>query len=211
MGRPGVTYEQTAAVCDDLLKNGQKITLRDIMARTGGSPNHISKHWHTWQTAQESIALKHLEEDFSPEIKHAIRAEFARKMQALRAEYDNLKQITEQQLADLRRVLEDALAKKEALKLDIGVVSSELRDEERKTAIAEQRFADCSERLNDREERLAQAEKAKERAIAEKDMLANQLTELQGRFSRLEQHHQALQSQKHQLDIELATLKVSST
>ncbi len=132
-------------------------------------------------------------------------------MQALRAEYDNLKQITEQQLADLRRVLEDTLAKKEALKLDIGVVRSELRDEERKTAIAEQRFADCSERLNDREERLAQAEKAKERAIAEKDMLANQLTELQGRFSRLEQHHQALQSQKHQLDIELATLKVSST
>ncbi len=42
MGRPGVTYEQTAAVCDDLLKNAQKITLRDIMARTGGSPTILA-------------------------------------------------------------------------------------------------------------------------------------------------------------------------
>jgi len=210
MGRPGVTYEQTAVICDELLKNGQKITLRDIMARTGGSPNHISKHWHKWQTAQESIALNHLEEDFSTDFRQAIRAEFARKSQSFKAEYDALKQTSTQQLADLQAVLDNERAKKEKLRLEIGVVRSELRDEERKAAIAEQRFADCSERLNNREERLAMAEKANERAMAEKEMLVNQLTEWRERFSRLEQHYQTLQSQKHQLDIELATLKVSS-
>lgn len=43
MAKTGITYEQVAFACQALLKDGQTITARAIMARTGGSPAYVVK------------------------------------------------------------------------------------------------------------------------------------------------------------------------
>ena len=40
MAKTGITYEQVAFACQSLLKEGQAITARAIMAKTGGSPTN---------------------------------------------------------------------------------------------------------------------------------------------------------------------------
>lgn len=207
MAKPGVPYEQVATACEALLKTGQTITLRAILAHTGGSPNYILKHWHKWQKEQEAGALKSMEDDFSAELKQAIRLDWARKSQVLQAQYDHLKKTTDQQLTDFQTLLDAKIKEKEQLRLDIAVVESKLRDEERKAAIADQRASDHLKDLKELEKNFMAAEKTKERALTEKSMLEKQIPELQTRISQLERQHQELQAEKHKLDLELATAR----
>ena len=45
MPKSSITYAQVAEACQALLGEGQKITLRAIVARSGGSPNAVLQLW----------------------------------------------------------------------------------------------------------------------------------------------------------------------
>ncbi len=64
-----------AFTCQSLLKDGQTITARAIMAKTGGSPANILKFWQQWRKEQEDIALAAVDEELSPQIKQAVLAD----------------------------------------------------------------------------------------------------------------------------------------
>jgi chromosome segregation ATPase len=53
MARPGITFEQVAAVADAMLGNGQQPTINGVRDRIGtGSPNTIHKHLLIWRAAR---------------------------------------------------------------------------------------------------------------------------------------------------------------
>ena len=53
MARPGITFEQVAAVADAMLGIGQQPTINGVRDRIGtGSPNTIHKHLLVWRTAR---------------------------------------------------------------------------------------------------------------------------------------------------------------
>ena len=53
MARPGITFEQVAAVADAMLGKGQQPTINGVRERIGtGSPNTIHKHLLVWRAAR---------------------------------------------------------------------------------------------------------------------------------------------------------------
>ena len=58
MARPGITFEQVAAVADAIIGEGQQPTINAVRDRIGtGSPNTVHRHLTVWRAARpQSIA-----------------------------------------------------------------------------------------------------------------------------------------------------------
>ena len=107
MPKNSVTYLQVAEACQTLLAEGQKITLRAIVAKVGGSPNIILPFIKQWQAEQDDIALAAIDEELSQSVRQAILAEYARKISQVKTHFAKKIMDSEQQFQDLQAVLTD--------------------------------------------------------------------------------------------------------
>jgi len=88
MARPGITFEQVAAVADAMLGIGQQPTINGVRDRIGtGSPNTIHKHLLVWRAARpQTIAAA---PELPASLASAIATEIERAAASARSEVED--------------------------------------------------------------------------------------------------------------------------
>ena len=88
MARPGITFEQVAAVADAMLGKGQQPTINGVRERIGtGSPNTIHKHLLVWRAARpQTIAAV---PELPASLASAIATEIERAAASARSEVED--------------------------------------------------------------------------------------------------------------------------
>lgn len=209
MAKIGITYDKVAAVCETLSKEGQSITARTILAQTGGSPNHVLKHWQQWRQQQADIAMAALEEELSPQIKHAILAEAARKTTQVKQHFASQIAAASRQWTEIQELLKQSELEKEKLASDLDKAHSKIIEQEKQQAVAHQRLADAEDRNKETERLYRESLLVHERVHTEKAMTEKQKEALEKRIENLEQQLKEAQAGKHQSDLEIAVLKAA--
>lgn len=207
MSKNGITYQQVAEACLALLGEKQKLTLRAIVARTGGSPNTVLQHWKQWQREQDDITIAALDEELSPSIRQAVLAEYARKVSAIKAYYANKVAEADQQWRDLQVLTQEVEQQKQHLETTLHEIQSQLMEKKAHLNLFEQRLIEANQRAGDREKQYHATLIAYERNQAEKGLLEKQATEWRDHYHRCEQELKTIQTSKHSADIEIASLK----
>ncbi len=174
MAKIGITYEQVAFACQSLLKDGQPITARAIMAKTGGSPANILKFWQQWRKEQEDIALAAVDEELSPQIKQAVLAECARKTALVKNQLADKMLTTEKQLDEMGEMLLQMSLEKDRLTLELNKAQKHIIEQDKRQAIADQRLLDAQSRCQELEKLYHESALAGERAHTEKVMIEKQ-------------------------------------
>lgn len=207
MSKNGITYQQVAEACRALLGENQKLTLRAIVAKTGGSPNTVLQFWKQWQREQEDITMAALDEELSHSIKQAILAECARKVSAVKAHYAHKMTEFDQQWRDLQALAQEAESQKQQLENHLHETQTQLMEQKVHLNLYEQRLTEANQRAEDKEKQHQATLIAYERSQAEKNLLEKQATEWRDHYYRCEQELKATQAGKHSADIEIAALK----
>jgi len=190
MAKIGITYEQVAFACQSLLKEGQTITARAILAKTGGSPTNILKHWQHWRKEQEDIALAAVDEELSPQIRQAILAESARKIAIVKQQLSGKIATAEQHLIEMQEMLYQADMEKDRLNSELQKAQQQMIEQDKRQAIADQRLLDAQSRCQELETRYRESALAHERAHTEKLMIEKQNQALEKRIDILEHQQQ---------------------
>ena len=190
MAKTGITYEQVALTCQSLLKEGQTITARAILAKTGGSPNNITKFWQQWRKEQEDIALAAIDEELSLQVKQAILAECARKTSLVKNQLAGKVNTAEKQLAEMGEMLLQLDLEKDRLTLELNKAGQHIIEQDKRQAIADQRLLDAQSRCQEFENLYRESALSRERAHTEKLMLEKQNQTLEKRIAYLEQQRQ---------------------
>lgn len=121
MARPGITYEQVAAVADSLQAQGKRPTVEAIRAQLGtGSPNTIHRHLSAWKEARPTVAAAPVE--MPAAIHAAIVEEIRRAASEARA-------VLEQELAEARATADDLAEAGEALEAERDTLADQLANE----------------------------------------------------------------------------------
>ncbi len=139
---PAITYPEVAEACQTLAGEGHKITLRAILARTGGSPNAVLPFWKQWRQEQEEITLAAIEEEISPPVKQAILAECARKVSAVKAHFAKKITDSEQQWHDLQALLTEAEQTRQRLHTEITQMQHQMIEQQTRQRLADQQLTD---------------------------------------------------------------------
>jgi septal ring factor EnvC (AmiA/AmiB activator) len=74
MPRKGITFARVDEACQELLKAGQRLTVRAVQQRTGGSMSTVLKHLQRWQHGRPE-APQPDRGDFSPQLRKALQRE----------------------------------------------------------------------------------------------------------------------------------------
>lgn len=206
MAKTGVTYEQVTYAYQTLLKEGQSITARGILARTGGSQNGIVKHWQRWRQEQEEIALAAVDEELSPQIKQAILAECARKTAQVKQQWTDKIAASGQQLAEMQALLNQTEMEKEKLVLELNKTQAQITEQDKRQAVTDLRLTDAKSRNKELEKSYREVLLGHERAQTEKMMIEQQKISLEKRLENLERELKEWQASKHQCDLEITKL-----
>jgi chromosome segregation ATPase len=93
MPRKGISYEQVAKACTELEKS-QRLSVRAIQAKTGGSMTTVLKHYRRWQ--REQLGQYGVETVLSDRLRHALLSELeeaaAQSRQAVQQELQEVQQ-----------------------------------------------------------------------------------------------------------------------
>jgi chromosome segregation ATPase len=186
MAKIGVTYEQVALTCQSLLKEGQTVTVRAVLAKVGGGAAQISKLIQQWRSEQENIAMAAVDEELSQQIKQAILAESARKTTLVKQQLSGKINAMEQQLAEMGDMLLKADQEKDQLTVELQKVQQQSLEQDKRLAVADQRLLDAQARCQELEKLYREAALAHERAHTEKLMIQKQNEALEKRIDYLE-------------------------
>lgn len=207
MPKSSVSYTQVAEVCQALLSEDQKITLRAIVARSGGSPNTVLQLWKQWQKEQEDITLAALDEELSPSVKQAILAESGRKLAAIKIHYAKKIAESNQQWLDMQSLLQEAEEQKQQFQNELAEMQIKLVEQNARISFQEQQLIEANKCLKEMESQYQVILVAHERSLAEKIMFEKQAIDWRERYQRCEQEVKGLQEAKHAVDIEMVTFK----
>lgn len=154
MPRKGIRYEQVAEACEDLEKS-QRLSVRAIQARTGGSMTTVLKHYRRWQ--RERSGQEGVETTISDRLRHALLSELEEA--AAQARHAGQKEIKEAQQKIVQLKNE---AEKEQLRFaqQLQLAQQQKRLLERKLFDAEQRAASAEKQLRSARNRLNAAQKS---------------------------------------------------
>jgi hypothetical protein len=153
MARKGISYQQVAAVCENLKSAGQRLSVRAIHAHTGGSLSTVLKHYRTWQEEKSGGQFKG---EISRQLQKALLAEL--EQTAARARECNAARLAEAEVraaeaqtrlaAAERRIsdLEDQLARTEEALRQARSGLAELENPQAETEAAH-RFQEASSPL----------------------------------------------------------------
>jgi len=97
-----VSYEQVARVADELKRNGQRASVREVYARVGGDYTMVQKHMRTWRQ-QEVPESGPAAAELSAALQNALRQEIAQqRREAVLTASAELKEVGEE-VEDLTR------------------------------------------------------------------------------------------------------------
>jgi hypothetical protein len=210
MAKTGINYEQVALACQSLLNEGQSVTVRAVMAKTGGSPGGLSKFIQTWRSEQENIALAAVDEELSLQIKQAILAESARKTTLVKQRLSGKITALEQQLAEMGELLLKTELEKDRLILELQKVQQQIIEQDKRQAIADQRLLDAQARCQELEKLYRESALAHERANTEKIMIQKHNEALEKRMDYLENNrHEQPFNPPSQPKIKAGTKKIA--
>ncbi len=154
MPRKGISYEQVAKACTDLEKS-QRLSVRAIQARTGGSMTTVLKHYRRWQ--RERSGQGGVETTISDRLRHALLSE-------LEEAAAQSRQVVQHELLEAQHQIDRA--KKEAettqqrLTQQLQLAQQQKRLLERKILDAEQRAAVAERQLHSTQARFNTTKKS---------------------------------------------------
>lgn len=105
MPRKGISYEQVANACNDLQKT-QRLSVRAIQARTGGSMTTVLKHYRRWQ--RERSGEHGVEQDISERLRHALLSELEEAATRSRQAMQSQLQTSQRQLVTVQAKADQA-------------------------------------------------------------------------------------------------------
>ncbi len=197
MARPGITFEQVAAVADALVGEGQQPTIRAVRERLGdtGSPNTIHKHLTAWREACPVAAAS------APELPQAltaaIAAEIERAVSQARSEIEGRLVQAQAEGAELAAAGEALETERDALAEQVAALT---RERDTLTGKAAQQAAVLAAKL----EMCAAAAQETRQAQAERDDAREQAARLAGQL-------EARQGQQDKGDKAAAAEKATKT
>ena len=180
------------------------ITARGILARTGGSPNGIVKHWQRWHQEQEEIALAAVDEESAQMALWRLRA--PKTSRQLKQTWTDKIAASEQQLAEMQTLLNQTEMEKEKLVLELNKTQAQITEQDKRQAVADLRLTDAESRNKELEKSYREVLLAHERAQTEKMMIEQQKISLEKRLENLERELKEWQASKHQCDLEITKL-----
>ena len=207
MAKTGVAYEQVALACQSLLKEGQTVTVRAVLAKAGGGAAQISKLIQQWRSEQENIALAAVDEELSHQIKQAILAESARKTTLVKQQLSGKITAMEQQLTEMGELLLKTDQEKDRLILELQKVQQQIIEQDKRLAIADQRLLDAQARSQELERLYRESALAHERAHTEKVMIQKHNEALEKRIDHLENNRRQ-QPSNPQSQVKTGTKKI---
>jgi colicin import membrane protein len=159
MARPGITYDQVAAVADAIIGEGQQPTINAVRDRIGtGSPNTVHRHLTVWRAARPQATATAPE--LPTTLTTAIAAEIERAAASARSEVENKLVQAQAEAVELSSVGEALEAERDELFEQVVELTTE-RDT--LSGKAEQQAAD----LKTQAERLEREQQAAETARVE--------------------------------------------
>ena len=124
MARPGVTFEQVAAVADAIIGEGQQPTINAVRDRIGtGSPNTIHKHLTVWRAARPQATAAAPELPAS--LTTAIATEIERAAANARSEVENKLVQAQAEAVELANAGETLEAEREELIEQVAELTTE--------------------------------------------------------------------------------------
>ena len=148
MARKGISYEQVAKACTELEKS-QRLSVRAIQAKTGGSMTTVLKHYRSWQ--RERSGQQGVETTISDRLRHALLSELeetaAHSRQVVQQELQEVKQ----QIIEIKK---GADSKHRRLAAQLQQVRQQKSLLEVKTRDAEQRTAALDKQLRRAQARI---------------------------------------------------------
>lgn len=211
MARPGVSFEQVAAIADALVGEGQQPTIRAVRERLGdkGSPNTIHRHLSSWREARPVAAAS------APELPQALTAAIATEIEraaaAARGEIEGRLVQAQAEAADLAAAGETMESELDELREQVASLTGE-RDT--LAGKAEQQAADLidAQQRIEREQHAAEAarvELAKSQLKAEgmAETLKSQVTEIERLRAALEVEAKARVAAEQQAAVLAARLE----
>lgn len=105
MPRKGISYEQVANACNDLQKT-ERLSVRAIQARTGGSMTTVLKHYRRWQ--RERSGEQGVEQVISERLRHALLSELEEAATRSRQSMREQLQTSQQQLVAVQAKADQA-------------------------------------------------------------------------------------------------------
>lgn len=86
MPRKGITFAQVDEACQELLRDGRRLTVRAVQQRTGGSMSTVLKHLQRWQHGRPEAAQTD-RGDFSPQLRKALQREILERTATLQQQW----------------------------------------------------------------------------------------------------------------------------
>lgn len=192
MPRKGIRYEQVAEACADLEKS-QRLSVRAIQARTGGSMTTVLKHYRRWQ--RERSGQEGVETTISDRLRHALLSELEEA--AAQARHAGQKEIKEaqQQIVELKN---EAEKKQLRFAQQIQLVQQQKRLLERKLLDAEQRAASAEKQLRSAQNHLNATQKSLQKE-QQKQLLREPVQQKTQVLRPVEEKPPVVQEQKNQV------------
>ena len=124
MARPGITYDQVAAVADAIIGEGQQPTINAVRDRIGtGSPNTVHRHLTVWRAARPQATATAPE--LPTTLTTAIAAEIERAAASARSEVENKLVQAQAEAVELSSVGEALEAERDELFEQVAELTTE--------------------------------------------------------------------------------------
>lgn len=154
MPRKGISYDQVAKACTDLEKS-QRLSVRAIQARTGGSMTTVLKHYRRWQ--RERSGQQGVEVTISDRLRHALLSELE---EAATQTRQSVQQEFQEVQMDIIKVKKEADSRQRRLSEQLHQAQQQNSLLLRKTRDAEQRATMTERKLRVAQARLNQQKKS---------------------------------------------------
>jgi len=154
MARKGISYEQVAKACTELEKS-QRLSVRAIQTKTGGSMTTVLKHYRRWQ--RERLGQQGVETTISDRLRHALLSELEETAAQSRQAVQQELQKVQQQIVEVKK---KADSNQRRLAAQLQQVCQQKSLLERKTRDAEQLAAAAEKQLRSAQARIIIQEKA---------------------------------------------------
>lgn len=167
MRKNDITYEKVAALCNELTKNQEKISVREIHKQLGGSFSNISKFLKQWQ--EQSLLAQKYDSEISDELMQAIKAEMVKVADNVKASFVEKIDIKDDEIKEMEKIIADFEKKTDELEFALSKSRNAARDQQlslekalssaqSETKVSEKRIEDLQAQVDELRTRCHEAD-----------------------------------------------------
>lgn len=186
-----VTYDKFLQTVEQMRKNNEKLTVRNVLAQTGGSFGKISEFLKRFEQEQAHLSLVS-QTDISDHLRQTILSEIGRFVA-------EAKSALEQQVVQLNAHLNEANAQLTKQEQEISLLKEEADTLKDKLMLAAQSISDLEASTQDCKHQLANAQKGKELAVTDATKSKLQLERADKDLLELKELNKRLQAQLNEI------------